>query len=418
MKHNKKNFYIAILLKDLLKKPSKNYRKRDDPVYLDNPQIELWLTPPILDNLKGYQLILNGYNAIFDAEHIPSLGIERTTWNGDWFVMSSYKDKKWIVEIMVPFESLGVKDISKNNIWKGMIGIAWPQCSFPYTYGWYKNIQAHAQFVFSPEQTSVKIKDLSYLVYENRLKIEIEIINGKDKEEQCFIFFGDGSSEIYKKSFKIGPKQRININIDESIPEISSNQKKQLIIKINTSDMILFQNNYFYSVFKREEGKEETEEEKWNMKTRVNFAPLSLGLYLWSDILDYPKRDELKSVKFEIFSPEKKLVISKEIEKFEYDSAESYIFLPKDLKYGKYEVHTKFLSKEGKVLEEKIDTFEHKDLKKEFVFLGNNFGKNIKVAPPFEKITLKEKGNLLIANVWGREIEFKGVLPEKIRNQN
>ncbi len=418
LKHDKKNLYIGIILKDLSKRPSKNYRKRDEPVYLDNPQVELWITPPAEGNIKSYQLIVNGYNAIFDAEHIPSLGVERTSWNGNWIVRSSYKDKKWTVEISVSFESFGVKDIDKNNIWKGMIGIAWPQCSFPYTYGWYKNVQAHAQFIFSPTNTYLKIKDLSHLVYENKLKTEIEIFNGKDKEDEFFVFFGDGSSEIYKKSFKIGPKQSFNLNIDENVPKISSDKKQQLIVKITTHDTILFQNKYLYSSFEREEKQEEIKEEKWEMKTRINFAPLSLGLYLWCDILDYPKRDELKSVKFEIFSPEQKLLIEKEIEKFEYDSAESYIFLPKDLKYGKYKVHTKFISKQGKVLEEKIDTFEHKDLKKEFIFLGNNFGKNIKVAPPFEKITLKEKKDSFIVNLWGREIEFKGVLPERIRNQN
>ncbi|MEM5832394.1 MAG: DUF6067 family protein, partial [Candidatus Aenigmatarchaeota archaeon] len=180
----------------------------------------------------------------------------------------------------------------------------------------------------------------------------------------------------------------------------------------------LFQNKYHYSVSKREEIKREEIEEIWKIKTRVKFAPLSVALYLWCDLLDYPEINKLKCVRFEIISPEKELVTFKDIEKFEYDSAESYIWLPKDIKYGKYEVHTKFISKDGKILDEKIDTFEHKDLKKEFIFLGNNFGKNIKVVAPFEKIIIKEKANNIIATFWGREIEFKGVLPERIKNQN
>jgi len=201
------------------------------------------------------------------------------------------------------------------------------------------------------------------------------------------------------------------------LPEIQKNTKQIFLIKIASSGKTLFLNKWNYSLYQQERKPEiKVEEEKWQMKTRVNFAPISLALYTWCDILDYPHIDKLKSVIFEVVSPLDKVIVSKEVEKFEYDSAESYIWLPKDLKYGKYKVYTKFLSKEGKVLEEKIDTFEHKDLKKEFVWLGNNFGKNIKVAPPFEKIKIKEKDNVIL-EVWGREIEFKGVFPERIKNQ-
>jgi len=223
--HNNENLFIGIIYKNLEKKPSKNYRKRDEPVYLDNPQVELWLTPPAEGNLKGYQLIVNGYNAIFDAEHIPALGVERTAWNGNWIVKSSYKDKKWMVEIAVPFETLGVKDIKKDNLWKGMIGIAWPQCSFPYTFGWYKNIQAHADFIFSQEGTCVKINDLSSLL-ENKLKTEFEIINDKSEEKEFNIYIEAGNSVVYNKSFKIKGKDKTGLKIDEVLPEISKNTKQ------------------------------------------------------------------------------------------------------------------------------------------------------------------------------------------------
>jgi hypothetical protein len=414
--HNNENLFIGIIYKNLEKKPSKNYRKRDEPVYLDNPQVELWLTPPAEGNLKGYQLIVNGYNAIFDAEHIPALGVERTAWNGNWIVKSSYKDKKWMVEIAVPFETLGVKDIKKDNLWKGMIGIAWPQCSFPYTFGWYKNIQAHADFIFSQEGTCVKINDLSSLL-ENKLKTEFEIINDKSEEKEFNIYIEAGNSVVYNKSFKVKGKDKTGLKIDEVLPEISKNTKQSFMVKIGTSDKVLFSNKWNYSLYEEiKKSETKVEEEKWQMKTRINFAPISLALYTWCDLLDYPYIDKLKTVRFEVVSPEKKVIVGKDIEKFEYDSAESYIWLPKEIKYGKYEVHTKFIGKDGNILEEKVDTFEHRNLKKEFIWLGNNFGKNIKVTPPFEKIGIKEKNNPILS-VWGREIEFKGVFPERIKNQ-
>ncbi|MCS7180280.1 MAG: DUF6067 family protein, partial [bacterium] len=323
-----------------------------------------------------------------------------------------------MMEISISFEDLGVKEIEKYNVWRGMIGIAWPQCSFPYTYGWYKNIQAHAQFIFSDSGTCSKIKDLSSLI-KNTLSTEIEIINDEKKQEEYLITIDIGSENIVKENIKIEPKEKKNIKIEKKLPEISSNTKQSLSIKINTKDKILFQNKWLYTQYKEEsEQKVKFEEEKWELKTRVNFAPLSLALYVWCDILDYPQIEKLKSVKFEVISPEDKVIVSKEVEKFEYDSAESYIWLPKDIKFGEYKVYTKLISKDGKILEEKIDKFEHKDLKKEFIWLGNNFGKNVKVTPPFEKITLKEKSDNIVANVWGREIVFKGVLPEKIKNQN
>ena len=72
-------------------KPTMNYRRRDEPVYMDRYQLELWLAPPVRDKLVAYQMIGNAYGAIFDVRHIPSLGVVTSGWNGTWEFKNSYK---------------------------------------------------------------------------------------------------------------------------------------------------------------------------------------------------------------------------------------------------------------------------------------------------------------------------------------
>ena len=68
VKHDAERLYLAFhctLLPGMT--PTRRHRRRDDPVYMDSHQIELWLTPPV-DDAKtwAHQFIGNAYGAIFD----------------------------------------------------------------------------------------------------------------------------------------------------------------------------------------------------------------------------------------------------------------------------------------------------------------------------------------------------------------
>lgn len=129
-------------------KPSRRYRRRDEPVYMDSHQVELWLTPPVRGQLTAYQFIGNAYGAIYDVKQVPALGNVVATWNGGWEFENTFEEGKyWWAEISAPFADFGEQEVNAKEAWGGMVGVAWPQRSWPYTAGWYKNVGTHARLV-------------------------------------------------------------------------------------------------------------------------------------------------------------------------------------------------------------------------------------------------------------------------------
>ncbi len=114
--HDGKNFYMAVYCELLPGQvPSRQYRKRDDPVYMDSSQLELWLTPPVKGQLVTYQMIGNAYGAIFDTRQVPSLGNVVAGWNGRYTLKSTFeKGKYWSAELSVPFADFGVHSAARD----------------------------------------------------------------------------------------------------------------------------------------------------------------------------------------------------------------------------------------------------------------------------------------------------------------
>lgn len=397
-------------------KPSMNYRRRDEPVYMDRYQMELWLTPPVKGLLTAYQMIGNAYGAVYDVKQVPELGAVTAGWNGNWEFKNSYRTgEEWTAELSVPFSDFGVDAARADEFWGVMVGVAWPQRSWPYTYGWYKNVDAHAKMTLADDATAVRVESLEALL-DNRLDARLAIVNGGDagREYTVRVAVGDVVSE---QRLHLGAGAARSVSVRGELPPFAAEvRSKSCRIEVaEAGGRTLLAGDWPFRPLARAERVAEAGEPKpWALSTRLQFAPLALGVRMWADLLDYPGRDRLRKVRFTV-RPKGggDAVLAHEVETFAYDAAEALLWLPKTLAHGAYEVETAFVSADGRVAERKTDVFEHRDLKAEFPWLDGTVSENIGVAPPFEPVRVAGRN----VSVWGREMRFRGALPEQIASQ-
>ncbi|HYW81352.1 MAG TPA: hypothetical protein VE890_17340 [Thermoguttaceae bacterium] len=181
VKHDREKLYLAFrskLLPGMV--PTRRYRRRDEPVYMDSHQIELWLTPPIEDSKTwSYQFIGNAYGAIFDNLQHPELGSTSLGWDGNWdFANHFEKGQYWDAELSIPARDLNLSSIEPGQVWRGMVGIAWPQRAWPFTGGWYKNVPLHAQWIMGGDAEAVRLAGIDRLL-NNELDLELTVAAGR-----------------------------------------------------------------------------------------------------------------------------------------------------------------------------------------------------------------------------------------------
>ena len=398
--------------------PSMNYRRRDEPVFMDSYQIELWLTPPTEDRLVSYQMIGNAYGAIFDNRQIKDLGVTDVNWDGNWTFKNSYKPGEvWTAELSIPFADLGVDEIDPQQLWRGLVGVAWPQRSWPYPYGFYANTGEHARLSMAETGSTVRIDDLSSL-FENRLAPEMTLVNGAAEAAEFHVTASVGDV-THQDRITVPALTSLPYRFERELPEFPEGVKRQtMTLRVNgPDDQRLLAGDWHYQRVEQEELKPEPVEVKpWAMRTRVQFAPLSMGIKAWADLLAYPKRDQLDEVRFVVRAEGgNEAVIEKVVDDFSYDSAETYLWLPDNLEHGEYEVVTRFVDAEGEVLDEKADGFTHENLKERFVWLGTEVGEDIEVREPFEPVRVNDDGRELA--VWGRTMRMEGALPSQITSK-
>ena len=398
--------------------PSMNYRRRDEPVFMDSYQIELWLSPPIEDRLVSYQMIGNAYGAIFDNRQIKDLGVTDVNWDGNWTFKNSYEvGEVWTAELSIPFADLGVDKLDPQQLWRGLVGVAWPQRSWPYPYGFYANTGEHARLSMAETGSTVRIDDLSSL-FENRLAPEMTLVNGANEAAEFHVTASVGDV-THEDRITVPALTSLPYRFEQELPDFPEGVKRQtMTLRVNgPDDQRLLAGDWHYQRVEQDELKPEPVEVKpWAMRTRVQFAPLSMGIKGWADLLGYPKRDQLDEVRFVVRSKSGDVaVIEKVVEDFSYDSAETYLWLPDNLEHGEYEVVTRFVDAEGEVLDEKADSFTHENLKERFVWLGTEVGEDIEVREPFEPVRVEGDGREL--SVWGRTIGMEGALPSQITSK-
>jgi hypothetical protein len=415
--HNGRRLYLAVYCQlPPGVRPSMNHRRRNSPVYMDNYQIELWLTPPMRDRVTAYQFIGNAYGAIFDNRQVPDLGISNVAWNGNWEFKNHYvTGEYWTAELAIDFAELGVPTVDPGQLWRGMVGVAWPQRSWPYTFGWYKNIESHARLIFADDGLAAQLHDFSSLL-SNKLEPKLKLVNSSASPAEFTVEAKVGDT-AYRRSVTVAADSVVDHAIDAPLPDWPEGAKQQTAtLAVRTADgRPLLVGDWYFSPLPTEERTLRKDEPKpWAMNSRVQFAPLAMGVRTWVDVLDYERRDELTQVRFTV-QPQGggQPVLTKDVEDFAYDAAEAFLWLPAELPHGTYDVHMQFRDASGGVLAESSKPFDHRDLKKEFVWLGTDPGGDIQVRPPFEPV--KADGNTL--SVWGRSHVMRGALPDQVTSQ-
>ncbi len=396
--------------------PSRRYRRRDEPVYMDNYQFEFWITPPVRGRLESYQFIGNAYGAIFDVRHVPELGIANVLWNGDWEFRNHFvRGEYWSAELAIDFAEFGVERVAPDQVWRGLFAVAWPQRSWPFTHGWYKNVGTHAELVFAEDAAAVRLLDFSSLL-ENRVAPDLEIFNpGGAANYRWRTRMEDAQAESVVSApagAATGLKTRMELP-----PWPDGTRRRTVELEVTDArNRVLLRGDWHYSpldVAARTDSSAPAEEKPWSLPARVQFAPLAMGLKIWADVLDYPQRDRLDAVRCLVRragETEGPPVSSVEVRDFAYDAAETYIWLPKDLPYGEYEAVIRYVAADGETLAEALHPFRHRDLREEFVWLGSNVAGDIRVRPPFEPVRVE--GRKL--RVWGRTHEMEGAFPSQI----
>lgn len=423
--HDGKRFYMAVVCElPPGVKPGMQYRKRDEPVYLDNYQLELWLAPPENGRFVTHQMIGNAYGAIYDNRQIPSLGVADVGWDGKWeFKNSHVRGKYWMAELAIDFAELTDQPVTADQNWRGMVGVAWPQRSWPYTFGFYSNVQSHAFLRFADHGDAVQLHDFRPLL-ENRFAPSVTLLNSREEEQNFLVDASSGSLEERWEEREVIPVPaggRGSYSPDQTLAE-PAQKGKNLTSTLRVSNglgELLLDGDWFSFPSGRPE-KAVAPSKSANpgeMAVRIQFAPLAGGIRAWADLLDYPGRENVERVRFAVFSPENSEnanpLVEAFVTKFDYDSAETYLWLPKNLPFGEYTVSVQFLDKDGAVLDQKESSILHENLRETFVWIDNEYGKDIRVHPPFEPV--RSEGKHL--SVWGRTMEMEGALPRQVISQ-
>lgn len=394
--------------------PSRNYRKRDEPVYMDSNQVEIWLAPPVDGPAVTFQTILNAYGAVFDMRSVPSLGAETTGWNGGWEAANRFeRGKEWVSELRVPFASFEGAAFDPRQTWGGLVAVAWPQRSWPYTGGWYKNYQNHARYTFADDGTCAQLLSLSKL-FDNVLAPELRLVNAGDQAGEFTVSFAVGEAGKTEK-IAVPAKGSVPYTFTLPLPEPGKEPRVCTARVTGPSGEVLLSGEWaFVPEDLSQRPPRKAPQPQLPFATRVQFGPETCGLKLWADVLDYPKRDALDAVTFTVRAAAGgNTVATERLATFTHDSAEAMLWLPKTLVPGTYEVVTAFMDKAGKVLDDKTDSFHHVDLAKTYYWYNNSLGEQRKVAAPFEPVQVAGK----TLKVWGRDHLMKGALPSQVTSQ-
>jgi len=406
IKHDAEKLYLAFRCTLLPgSTPSRRFRRRDEPVYMDSHQIEIWLTPPV-DDAKtwAYQFIGNAYGAIFDNLQHPELGSTSTGWDGDWEFKNRFETGKfWEAELSISARELNMpRGIQPGQVWRGMVGVAWPQRSWPFTGGWYKNVPQHARWVMGGDGAAVQIRGVDRLL-ENRLDLEVGLTAGDRGGRYNAEVELDGVK--LDGSVQLGANERKPLRLGKSLPA-APKDPRQLTLRVRGSrNETLFEGQWKFRPGIETTGRKPREKEK-PFPAEVNYAAEAKAIRYWADVLDYPRRDRLAACRVIVDphgQPGRELA-GAEVTDFDHDQAEGYLWLPKNTATGDYDVRFEFVDEGGRVLDANQKGFTVIDLNREFAWWDNRVGERFTVKPEFEPI--RTSGTRL--SVWGRTYELGG----------
>jgi len=417
IKHDGEKLYLAFhctLMPGTV--PSRRFRRRDEPVYMDTHQLELWLTPPV-DDAKtwAYQFIGNAYGAIFDNLQHPELGSTSTGWNGDWEFQNRFEAGKfWEAELSISARELNMPaEIRADQVWRGMVGIAWPQRSWPFTGGWYKNVPQHARWVMGGDAAAVQIRGVDRLL-KNQLDLELNVAAGEQGGRYTADVEVDGVALDGEVQLIAGESKPLRLR--RSLPAASENSRRLTLRVRGPRNKTLFEGEWKFQPGVETKGRKPREKEK-PFPAEVNYAAEAKAIRYWADVLDYPQRDRLAACRVAVSphgQPARK-VAGAEVIEFDYDQAEGYLWLPKGAATGEYDVRFEFVDEAGRVLDANQKDFTVIDLKEKFHWWDNRVGEKFTVKPEFEPIRVSGAR----ISVWGRTYDLGGgPFPTAITSQN
>jgi len=345
--HDGKRFYMAVWMELAPgEKPTMRYRRRDSKIYMDRQQFEFWLTPPTDGQVTAYQTIGNAYGAVYDIKHVPQLGVKNPGWNGNWEFKNDYKvGQYWTAELSIPFDDLIDPDnYNPDKPWGGMVAVAWPQRSWPFTFGWYSNIDTHALMTMADNGTCARVMDMSGLL-DGKMAPVLELVNDENKPAEFKITAGSGD-EQHVQTVTVPAGQTTQVTFTEQLTKTDKKVNPATLTVTGPDGKALVDGQWFFRPMEVAERQEAVaaHEDVWQMSTRVDYAPLAMGVHAWADVLDYPKRDQLDKVRFTVRHAETGAdVMQVEVTEYKLDAADTYIWLPDDLAEGTYQVVTEFL---------------------------------------------------------------------------
>lgn len=407
--------------------PSMQRRRRDSQVFMDRHQFELWLTPPTDGHTTAYQIIGNAYGALYDIQHVPSLGIQNLSWDGDIEFENEYETGEyWTAELSIPIDELADPDhYNPEKPWGVMLGTAWPQRSWPYTHGWYSNIETHARARLGESSTGVRLNDLSSL-FDNHFEPDLELVSGEEEDETFSVEARRGDMSV-EEQVVVPAGEIAKVDISRELPEAEDKVNLLEIRVKGPEEQVLIDGQWGYRPIPPEERElEEVDEKPWKMSVDLSYAPLNMGARALVDVLDAPMRDELKEAVFRVLDENEEVVpVNTAFEKgvkavrddeFRQDEAEAYLWLPEDLPYGKYILRAELLDDEGNVLDSAAEHFEHKDHAEDFVWLNSEqhqYGTDLTANAPYEPLEIDEN----TFRIWGRRYAMNGALPSRMSSQ-
>mgnify|MGYP006281898843 FL=1 len=415
IKHDGERLYFAFRSKLLPgQEPTRRYRKRDEPVYMDSNRIELWITAPV-DDAKtwSYQFIGNAYGAIFDMLMHPELGSQSLDWDGKWNFKGSYEvGEYWDTELSIAAKDLGVPRIEPGQVWKGLVALAWPQRSWPYTGGWFKNVGMHARWIMGADGETVQIENVKALL-RNKLDLNLGVNAGDAAGNYSARATVDGTSAESQKRIEAGGAA--DINLKRALKDAAEPRTLSLTVK-GPEDTVLFNGSWEFKAGIEPPKKRREQIRAKPFPAEVNYAAEAKAIRAWADLLDYPKRQNLDTVRISVHpkGDDSKTIQSAKVTSFDYDQAEKYIWLPDDIAPGRYAVRFAFLDRGDGVLDQKVKEFKVLNLEEEFHWYPNDISTDYSVKPNFDPIRLT--GQKL--DVWGRTYVFdNGALPSQIVSQ-
>ena len=111
-----KNLYIGVKgYEESTKDLTAQYKKRDDPVHLDDCA-EIFLDTSH-DYNSYYQIVVNSIGTIADYASERTRTTITQGWNGTYRVATKVEEKFWTLEIEIPLKEVGATKVRKGTIW-------------------------------------------------------------------------------------------------------------------------------------------------------------------------------------------------------------------------------------------------------------------------------------------------------------